>query len=61
MNSIGFIVAWVAGCAAGLILHLLHPEGLDKSYGTWLLALAALVVVPLALGWKHKPLRWSGL
>ncbi len=60
MNSIGIIVAWVAGCAAGLVLHLLRPEGLDKSYGAWVLGLAAVTSVPIALGWQQKSVRWVG-
>ncbi|MDQ5823979.1 MAG: ComEC family competence protein [Chloroflexota bacterium] len=61
MNSIGFVVAWVAGCAAGLMLHLLRPEGLDQTYGTAVLVLAALVAIPITLGWQQKHLRWTGL
>jgi competence protein ComEC len=61
MNSIGFVVAWVAGCAAGLSLHLLRPEGLEQTYGTWVLALAALASIPIALGWRQKHVRWAGL
>jgi hypothetical protein len=61
MNSIGFVVAWVAGCATGLILHLLRPEGLEQSYGTWMLALAALAAIPITLGRQQKHLRWAGL
>ncbi|HEX8231027.1 MAG TPA: ComEC/Rec2 family competence protein [Chloroflexia bacterium] len=61
MNSIGFVVAWIAGCTAGLVLHLSRPEGLDKTFGTWVLGLAALAVIPLALGWREKRLRWAGL
>ncbi|HYP18461.1 MAG TPA: ComEC/Rec2 family competence protein [Chloroflexia bacterium] len=61
MNSIGFVVAWVAGCVAGLFLHLLHPEGLDPVYGIVLLALAAAASLPTILGWQQKRLRWSGL
>ncbi|HEY0068693.1 MAG TPA: ComEC/Rec2 family competence protein [Chloroflexia bacterium] len=61
MNSIGFVVAWVAGCAAGLLLHLLHPEGIERSFGTWLVALAGVAIVPTVLGWEQKRVRWAGL
>ena len=61
MNSIGFVVAWVAGCVAGLFLHLLHPEGIEREYGTWLLALAGVAIVPTVLGWEQKRVRWAGL
>ncbi|MDQ3706694.1 MAG: ComEC family competence protein [Chloroflexota bacterium] len=61
MNSIGFVVAWIAGCAAGLMLHLLRSEGLEQSYGIAVLFLAALVGIPITLGWQQKHLRWAGL
>jgi hypothetical protein len=61
MNSIGFVVAWVAGCVAGLFVHLLRPEGLEPVYGLLVLALAGAAVLPTALGWEQKRLRWTGL
>ncbi len=61
MNSIGFVVAWVAGCVVGLCLHLLRPEGLEPIYGTSMLALALVTGIPTALGWEQKRLRWAGL
>ncbi|MDQ3929369.1 MAG: ComEC family competence protein [Chloroflexota bacterium] len=61
MNSIGVIVAWITGCVAGLLVHLQRPEGLEPSYGYWLIALAALTVVPTTLGWEQRRLRWAGL
>lgn len=61
MNSIGFVIAWVAGCVAGLVLHLLRPQGLEPSYGYWLMALAVFAAVSTALGWEQRQLRWAGL
>ncbi|HEX8217841.1 MAG TPA: DUF4131 domain-containing protein [Chloroflexia bacterium] len=61
MNSIGFVVAWVAGCVAGLFLHLLHPEGLEPVYGVVVLALSAAAILATIIGWEQKRLRWAGL
>lgn len=61
MNSIGVIVAWIVGCVVGLVLHLLHPEGLEQTYSLAMLMLAAFAIVATFLGRGEKRLRWTGL
>jgi competence protein ComEC len=61
MNSIGFIVAWLAGCVLGLLLMEGYPRGLNSSYGLALIVCGILILVPLRVGWEDKRVRWACL
>ncbi len=47
LNSIGWSLAWIVGCAIGLAAISQHPDGLESRYGWLLLALAVCTVVLL--------------
>ena len=58
MNSIGFVVAWLAGCSLGLLLMDRYPSGLDSRYGLALFAFGLLLVAPMRIAWEDKRARW---
>ena len=61
MNSIGFAVSLLVGCAVGVMVVGQYPSGLDPAYGYILLSLALALLLPIFLSRESKKAYWAGL
>src|SRR5438132_19286 len=61
LNSIPFIVAWVLGCTAGLLIVDRYQQGLDPSLSLPLLVLGLACVPAMLLNRKSKRLVFTAL
>src|SRR5947209_15870378 len=59
MDSVRGIVFWLAGCSAGLLVAGRYSSGLSPTYGLAALAVSLLLLIPLALAWKNKRVRYA--
>jgi competence protein ComEC len=58
MDSVRAIVCWLGGSAVGLVVLGRYQAGVNPGFGIATLIAAAMMLLPLALGWKQKPLRY---
>jgi competence protein ComEC len=58
LNTVGWCLAWITGCAIGLFASGKSSAGIEPIYGQIILALGVVCILPLILAWRDRQMRW---